>query len=216
MSDRTNTIAGWVFFSGIVALGLSIGSGMYFGADKHHTLENPGYPIEGAAEEGAADAGPSLAELLATGSAEAGEAVFAKCTSCHTINQGGANGIGPNLYGIMGVPIGKHIPGFAYSSALSGHGGNWTFENMDAWLKSPKRFADGTKMSFAGLGTPADRANVMLYMLANGGGPALPAVEAAPAAEGDAAAVEGEAVEGEAGAEAAPADAATAEAAPAA
>src|SRR5690606_1363327 len=64
--------------------------------------------------------------------------------------------------------------------------------------------------------TPADRANVMLYMLANGGGPALPAVEAAPAAEGDAAAVEGEAVEGEAGAEAAPADAAAAEAAPAA
>lgn len=214
MTDRFNTFAGWALFAGIVALGLSIVSGMYFQGDKPHRPETMGYPIEGVVEEGGAASGPSLAELLATGDAAAGEAVFAKCVSCHTINQGGANGIGPNLWGVMGTPVGKHAAGFAYSSDLANHGGNWDFENMDAWLKSPRGFAPGTKMSFAGLGNPQERANVMLYMLQNGGGPALPAppaAEAAPA-EGDAAA-EGEAAAGEeaaapeATAEAAPADA---------
>lgn len=175
MNNDTNTFFGWVLFAGVIALGLNAISLRVFDLE---APENPGYVIQ-AAEAGEVEAGPSLAELLATGSAEAGEAVFAKCQSCHTINQGGANGIGPNLYGIMGLPIGKHAAGFAYSSALSGKEGVWDFENMYAWLKSPRAFADGTTMSFAGLGDAQDRANIMLYMLANGGGLELPEVEAA-------------------------------------
>jgi cytochrome c len=193
MTDRFNTIAGWTLFAGIVALGLSIVSGMYFGADKPHRPEQMGFPIEGVVEEGAADEGPPLATLLATGDAAAGEKTFAKCTSCHTINQGGANGIGPNLYGIFGQPVGKHAAGFAYSSDLVALGGQWTYELMDQWLKSPKGLVPGTKMSFAGLGNPQERANVMLYLLQNGGGPPLPAPPAAEApAEGEAAAAEGD------------------------
>ncbi len=192
MNDNFNTIAGWTLGAGIVALGLSIGSGMYFNADKPHRPEKMGFPIEGVVEEGAADEGPALATLLATGDAAAGAATFAKCTACHTIEQGGANGIGPNLFGIMGKPIGKHAAGFAYSSDLAGHGGDWTFENMDVWLKAPKQFAAGTKMTFAGLGNPQDRANVMLYMLENGGGPPLPEPPAAEPAEDAAAGPEGE------------------------
>lgn len=192
MTDRFNTIAGWTLFAGIIALGLSIVSGMFFHGDKPVRPETMGYPIEGAVEEGGAAEGPVLATLLATGDAAAGERVFAKCVSCHTVEQGGANGIGPNLYGVMGQPIGKHVPGFAYSSDLSSHGGEWSFENMDVWLKAPRAFAAGTKMSFAGLGNPQDRANVILYMLQNGGGPALPpppaeepAVEEGDAVAGD-------------------------------
>ena len=190
MTDRFNTIAGWTLFSGIVALGLSIASGMYFLADKPHRPHEMGYPIEGVVEEGAEDAGPDLGTLLAAADPAAGEAVFAKCVACHTVDQGGANGIGPNLYGILGKPIGKHAAGFAYSSDLAGHGGEWTYENMDEWLSSPRGFAPGTKMSFAGLGSPEDRANVMAYLKANGGGPDYPAPAAAPeaTAEGDAAA----------------------------
>ena len=187
MQDRFNTIAGWVLFSGIVALGASILSGKYFHADSHEGPETPGFFIEGVEEGGGGDAGPDLGTLLASGDAAAGEKVFAKCTACHTINQGGANGIGPNLFGVMGTPIGSHVPGFAYSSALADHGGNWSWENMDEWLKSPKGFASGTKMSFAGLGKAEDRANLMLYMETMGGGPAKPepaAVEE-PAAEGE-------------------------------
>lgn len=194
MDDRFNTASGWVLFSGIVALGASIASGMYFHADTNDVLEQgeAGYYVEGVEEEGGADAGPDLGTLLAGADAAAGESVFAKCVACHTINQGGANGIGPNLYGIMGKAIGGGAAGFAYSSALTDKGGQWTWENMDEWLKSPRGFASGTKMSFAGLSKPEDRANVMEYMAANGGAPAKPAPAAPEAEEEVDAAVEGE------------------------
>jgi len=189
MSDSFNTTAGWVLFSGIMALGLSIGSGMYFRADKPHHPEKEGYPIAGAAEEGAAE-GPTIAQALATADPAAGEKIFAKCSSCHSAAQGGANGIGPNLYGVVGKPVGKHAAGFAYSDALSGHGGAWDFANLDHWLSSPKAFAPGTKMSFAGLSSIADRANLIAYLNANGSNLPLPTPEpAAGVAEaGDAAA----------------------------
>ena len=205
MQDNTNTAFGWILFSGIVALGLSSVSARYFHADKPGH-DDSGYPVEGAAEEGGAESGPSLASLLATGDAAAGEKIFAKCLACHTIAQGGANGIGPNLYGTVGEAIGQGKGGFAFSSALSGHGGEWTYENLDAWLKSPRAFADGTKMSFAGLSKPEDRANVILYMRENGGGPPLPTPEAAPAEDaGAVAAADAEGAGEEPAAEAAPA-----------
>ncbi|NCP20238.1 MAG: cytochrome c family protein [Erythrobacter sp.] len=191
MKDDRNTAFGWILFSGVIALGASSISSMYFQADDPEMPEKPGYFIEAAEEEGAEESGPSLANLLAAGTASAGEGIFAKCQACHTINQGGANGIGPNLWGVMGEPIGEGRGGYAFSSALSGHGGNWTFENMDAWLASPKAFASGTKMSFAGLSKPEDRANVILYLLENGGGPPLPEPEAEEPAESAEAGVDG-------------------------
>lgn len=175
MDDRFNTAAGWVLFAGIIALGLSSISSRVFSTERP---EEMGYPIEGVVEEGAEE-GPDLATLLAAADPAAGEAVFAKCTACHTIAQGAADGIGPNLWGVLGKPIGQHAPGFAYSSALAEHGGEWTYENMDAWLKSPRGFASGTKMSFAGLSSAEDRANVILFMRENGGGPPLPEPTAA-------------------------------------
>ena len=182
MTDRFNTIAGWTLFAGIVALGLSAVSSRIFHADRPERPETMGYPIEGVVEEGAGDAGPDLGTLLAAADPAAGEKVFAKCVSCHTVEQGGANGIGPNLYGVLGTPIGKHAAGFAYSSALAEHGGNWDYQNMSDWLASPRGFAPGTKMSFAGLSSPEDRANVIAYLKANGGGPDYPAPAAPEAA----------------------------------
>ena len=183
MNDNFNTASGWVLFAGIVALGSSIASGLYFHADKPEHSEEMGYFIEGEAEGGADGPGYDLGTVLAAADPAAGEKIFAKCTACHTINSGGANGIGPNLYGTVGEAIGQGKGGFAFSSALSGHGGAWNYENLDAWLKSPKAFAPGTKMSFAGLSKPEDRANIIAYMKANGGGPDYPA-PVAPEAEG--------------------------------
>jgi len=199
MTDRFNTIAGWVLFSGIVALGLSILSGMYFKADKHHEVKEV-YIIEGGGDEGAAD-GPSLASLLAVADPVKGEAVFAKCMSCHTIDQGGANGIGPNLYGVVGEKAAEGRGGFAFSDGLKAKGGEWTFENLDAWLKNPRAYADGTKMSFAGLSSAEDRANVIAFLNSKGSNLPLPAVEAAAPVEDSSEAAE---------------DAATSEATPAA
>ncbi|MDG5746691.1 cytochrome c family protein [Qipengyuania sp. XHP0207] len=184
MDDRFNTAAGWVLFAGIVALGSSIVSGMYFHAGSSELPEGvePGYFVQGEETGAGEDAGPDLGTLLASADAAAGEAVFAKCTACHTIEQGGANGIGPNLYGVFGSAIGSHAAGFAYSSALKEKGGQWDWESMNAWLESPRGFASGTKMSFAGLSKPEDRANVMEYMATFGGAPAKPA-PAAPEVE---------------------------------
>ncbi len=186
MSDRTNTIFGWILFSGIVVMFLRFLSGLVFHADSPERPETMGFPIAGVEEEGAGGGGPSLAELLASADIAKGEQSFAKCISCHTINQGGASGIGPNLFGVVGLPIATHEPGFAYSDALAGHGGNWTFENLDEWLLSPRGFANGTKMSFAGLSNPEERANVIAYMNSMGSNLPLPEVQVAEpeAAEG--------------------------------
>ena len=186
MDDRTNTIFGWILFAGIVVLGLRfISSFVYHEVGEAHAGEERvlGYAPEGVIEEGGDVAEVTIAEALNMEgvSAEAGEKVFAKCTACHTINQGGANGIGPNLYGIMGKPVGGGAPGFAYSSALAEKGGNWDWETMSAWLKKPAAFASGTKMSFAGLGKIEDRASVALYMNAQGSSLAVP--EYTPPAE---------------------------------
>lgn len=216
MDDRFNTIAGWTLFGGVVALGLMSVSTKYFHADKNHRPETMGYEIEGVVSSDAGEAAIPIETLLAAADPAKGEAVFAKCKSCHTMDAGGANGIGPNLHGVMGEAIGTGHGGFAFSEALKGHGGKWDFANMDAWLHNPKKFAPGTKMTFAGLSKPEDRANLLVYMNAQGSNLPLPAAPAAPAADA-AAPAEGaaDAAAPAAGAEAAPAAGATAAAAPA-
>jgi len=192
MTDRSNTIAGWVLAGGIAALGLSIASGMVFHTEKP---EKPGYPIEGAEEPGGGGAAADvpIASLLGTADPAKGAEVFKKCAACHTIEQGGANGIGPNLYATLGEPIGQGKGGFAFSDALKSVGGNWDFDKMNAWLTSPRKFANGTKMTFAGLPDPKDRANVIVYINSQGSNLPLPAAPAAaaPAAGGNDAAPAG-------------------------
>jgi len=198
MEDNRNTIAGWVLAGGIAALGLSIISGKYFHADEPERPEKLGYVIEGvvSSDEGAAKDEVPFATVLASADPAKGEKVFAKCTACHSIAKGGASGIGPNLWSVVGKPHG-HLAGFAYSDALKSVPGNWTFDALNEWLTAPAKYAPGTKMTFAGLSKVEDRANVIAYLNQNSDSPQpLPAAPAAApaAAEGDAAApAEGEA-----------------------
>ena len=182
MDDRFNTIAGWVLFAGIVALGSSIVAGEVFHSERP---EKMGYPIEGVAVEGegGGEAEKPIAFYLASADAAKGEAVFNKCTACHNATKGGATQLGPNLWDVLGEPIGKG-KGFAFSPALSGKGGNWTWDALNDWLKNPKAFAPGTKMTFAGLSKPEDRANVMAFLNAHSDAPEpLPAAPAAEVAD---------------------------------
>ena len=95
-----------------------------------------------------------------------GAKVFKKCTSCHNVEPGGANGTGPALYGVVGndKAVGD---GFSYSSVLTGLGGKWTYEDLDAFLAKPSAYAKGTKMNFIGLKKAEDRAAVIEYMRVN-------------------------------------------------
>jgi cytochrome c len=209
MQDRFNTTAGWVLGAGIVALGLSSISSHYFQADKAHAPHEPGYKIEGVvSSEGGAAAEPAVEEVLAKADVAKGEGIFKKCVACHTIAPGAANGIGPNLHGVVGEGIGTGAGGFAFSDALKKHGGTWDWANLYAWLKSPSSFAQGTKMTFAGLPNPQDRADVIAYLNSQGSNkplPTAPAAGAAPAAAGAEAPKEGAAKDAAAPAAAAPA-----------
>jgi cytochrome c len=211
MDDRFNTIAGWVLFAGIIALGSSIVAGEMFQSERP---EKMGYPIEGVAQEGeggAAAAEQPIEVFLAKADAAKGADVFKKCAACHNADKGGANGVGPNLWGLLGEPVGQGR-GFAFSPALSGKGGTWNWDNLSQWLTSPKAFAPGTKMTFAGISNPQDRANVIAFLNQHSDSPQpLPA---APAAAAPAAGNEAAAAGNAAGNAAAPANNAAATAAP--
>ena len=102
-------------------------------------------------------------ELLAIASIEDGKKVSSKCTACHGFNSGGGNRIGPNLWGILGKAKAE-AGGFKYSDSLMGLGGIWSIEDMNLWLKSPKKYAPGNSMAFVGLRKDKDRANLIAYL----------------------------------------------------
>ena len=193
MEDRFNTIAGWVLGAGIVALGGTLLSSEIF---KHHPVEKGGYAVAEAEAGGGSTA--KVAEPIDWTAVDVakGEEVFKQCSACHSIEQGGANGTGPNLWATMGKPVAEHA-GFGYSDALKGKDGTWTFEEMDAWMLSPKKYAPGTKMTYAGISDPVKRGSVIAYLNSKGSNLPLPAnapvaaaapadPAASPAAEGTA------------------------------
>jgi cytochrome c len=92
-----------------------------------------------------------------------GMAVFRRCTACHTIAPSGAHGIGPNLHGVVGRAVGR-AAGFAYSPALSAHGGVWDEATLDAYLANPRQAIPGNRMTFAGISEPAERQALILYL----------------------------------------------------
>jgi cytochrome c len=145
--------------------------------------EKMGYPIEGVVQEGdgaAAAAEQPIEFYLAKADVAKGQQVFNKCAACHNADKGGANQLGPNLWGVVGAPIGEGR-GFAWSDVLSKHGGTWDWDSLSKWLTSPKAFAPGTKMTFAGLSKPEDRADVIAFLNQHSDSPKpMPAPPAAP------------------------------------
>lgn len=188
-SFEWNKIAGAVLFAMLVVMGLR----------QVNEIVNPepevtakGWEVPGVevAETAGTDAPAEepLAVLLAKGSADDGAKVFKKCLACHSIEKGGANKVGPNLYNTLGNSL-AHTAGFAYSDAVKSHGGTWGYEEMNQWLASPRTYIPGNKMGFAGVPDAQDRANVILYMRANAeNAPPLPAppAEAPAPVEGEA------------------------------
>lgn len=187
-------IAGAVLAALLLIFGTKTAIEMNIGA--HHadvagyTLPEPApeaAPADNAQSGDAAPAGPSFAELFAKASVDGGKSVFSKCKACHNVDKGGANGIGPNLWGVTGRKRGAH-EGYGYSEAMKAKGGEWALTELDAFLTSPKANVPGTKMIFNGLSAPADRANLIAYLNSQSDAPLpAPAAPAAPAAAAPAA-----------------------------
>jgi len=108
----------------------------------------------------------NIMSLFASVSAAEGAKVFSKCKACHSIAKGGGNKIGPALWGVLGRKAGS-LADYKYSKAMSAYGKSWTFEEMNGFLNKPKEWVKGTKMSYAGLKNPKDRAALILYMNEN-------------------------------------------------
>ena len=111
-----------------------------------------------------------IAALLALGDISHGEKVFKKCAACHLVNKGGENKIGPALYGVLGRKVASKED-YKYSKAMASYDKNWTFEEMNGYLKKPQTYIKGTKMAFAGLRKEKDRASVILYLNQNSDNP---------------------------------------------
>ena len=106
---------------------------------------------------------PSAVALVAAADVARGAKLFRKCAACHTTNKGDKNKLGPNLWNIVNGGLGQ-AAGFRYSAALTGKGGNWSYDSLDAFLTKPKAYIPGTKMAFAGLKKMRDRADLIAFL----------------------------------------------------
>jgi cytochrome c len=166
-SHEWNKIAGGVLGTILFVLVVRIASGAIFDQEQP---AKPGYVVPGVVEETASassapveEAMPDWGTVLPTADAAKGHDISHKCEQCHDLSKGGPNKIGPNLWGVIARARASH-PGFDYSAAMKAKGGNWTFDEVFKFLKSPQAYIEGTKMTFAGLANPQDRINLIAYL----------------------------------------------------
>ena len=167
-SFEINKIVAAILMVALLVIGIGKLSDVIFHVEKP---EVPGYAVEvdqavtvsTQSNSEANEEKIDIAALMAMGDLATGEKVFKKCAACHSIVKGGKNNIGPALYNVVGREVGA-VNDYKYSKALSQHGKEWTFEELNGYLLKPAKWIKGTKMAFAGLRKEKDRASVILYL----------------------------------------------------
>jgi cytochrome c len=173
-SFEINKIVAAVLLVALLVIGIGKLSDVIFYVEKP---EKPGYAVEvqqvstsTTATATVEDKKVDIAALMALGDVNAGEKIFKKCAACHSINQGGANKIGPALYNVVGRKIGG-VADYKYSKAFVEYGKEWNFEELNGFLIKPSKWIKGTKMAYAGLRKEEDRASVIKYLNQNSDSP---------------------------------------------
>jgi len=162
-----NKIIVSIFLAIIIVIGINKIADMIYHVEKS---EKSAYQVAGVSStengessESSKEDGEDVMALFASASAADGEKIFSKCSSCHSIAKGGKNKIGPALYNVLSRKAGS-LSDYKYSKAMIAFAKRWTPEEMNGFLTKPKEWIKGTKMSYAGLKNPKDRASLILYM----------------------------------------------------
>ena len=169
-----NKVAAAILIAGILAMIAGFISDGIYGSDHSESDDHAvrGYKIEGAVIEASSSQAPKVFEwpdfdikgLMAKADAEAGKALFNKCSVCHSNQKGGTAKVGPNLWEVVGHKRAAHAD-YSYSNAMASHAGEeWTYESLFKFIYSPKEFVPGTKMGFAGFKKPEEVANLIAYL----------------------------------------------------
>ncbi|WP_440691017.1 c-type cytochrome [Candidatus Pelagibacter sp. HIMB1782] len=173
-SFEINKIVAAVLMVALLVIGIGKLSDVIFHVEKPET---PGYTVEveqvstaSSSTTNAAEEKVDIAALMAMGDIASGEKIFKKCAACHSIIKGGKNAIGPALYNVVGRKVGA-VEDYKYSKALAAYEKEWTFEELNGFLKKPAKYIKGTKMAYAGLRKEADRASVIKYLNENSDSP---------------------------------------------
>jgi len=163
-SFELNKVLGAILGTCLILLALNIGAGALFSPEKP---AKPGYAVavktEGGGQAAAAPKEEPLPVRLAKASVEKGQSIAKQCQACHNFAKGGPNLVGPNLYGVVDRPRASH-PGFNYSAAMKGKGGNWNYDELDKFLTDPRGYISGTAMTFAGIKNDQQRADVIDFL----------------------------------------------------
>ena len=153
---QLNKILGLVLGTLLVLQTLRIVDGMFLPAKEHSRIA----VIEA---KGEAAGGAQLDSLLASASAEHGAQLAKVCQACHNVEEGQGPKVGPDLYGIVDRPVAS-VAGFRYSGALKAKGGKWTFAALNKWLTDPRGDVPGTSMTFVGVSSEKQRADLIAYL----------------------------------------------------
>jgi cytochrome c len=165
-SYELNKFAGGILGVLLFAMSIHLLSGVIYSPRKPAI---PGYDLPAPQEEAAAAGAAPQAQaeplpvLLAKADVGKGQASFKKCAACHTAEQGGPNKVGPNLYGVVGAPKAR-VAGFNYSGPLKAKGGDWSYDELNAFITNPKAHIPGTIMAFAGIPQAGERADLLAYL----------------------------------------------------
>jgi cytochrome c len=171
-SFELNKILGALLGTCLALVALRIVAGAVFAPP---VLAKPGYDIavkeaQPSQPQAGAPAEVPIETLLASASVQAGQSASKVCLTCHNLAKGQGNKVGPDLYGVVGKGVASD-PSFTYSAPLKAHGGTWTFDALNKWLQNPRADVPGTAMTFAGVPSEKQRADIIDYLNSNSDSP---------------------------------------------